>query len=233
MTDDIGYITLDRKIIHWEWYDHLPTKCLFIHCLLRANYQDKNWRGYNLKRGQFLTSISSLVRETGLTTKQIRVALKNLEKTNEVAKLSSAKNTIITITNYEQYQDKGKQKDKEGASKGQSKGKVRAIDKETKETKETKYMEIWNDAFASTKVPKIRSIDTTRENKLHLRFQNIEEFIECISIIKKSPHLMGENERGWKVNFDWILEPKNLNKILEGNYVKDQKNGMGEWKTVR
>jgi len=36
--------------------------------------------------------------------------------------------------------------------------------------------------------------------------------------IVAAPHLRGENDRGWKVDLDWVLEPRNVSKILEGRY---------------
>ena len=75
-----GFITLERSILNWEWYDNIPTKVLFMHCLLKANHKSNNWRGIDIKRGQFITSIQRLSDETGLTTKQIRTALKTSKK---------------------------------------------------------------------------------------------------------------------------------------------------------
>jgi DNA-binding transcriptional regulator YhcF (GntR family) len=124
--EELGFITLKRKIIHWEWYDHIPTKVLFIHILLMANHTEKNWRGTDIKRGQFLTSLNSLSQQTGLSIKQVRVALKNLEKTGEVGKQTTSLNTLITVINYDNYQSKGTQTDKRETKQGQSKGKVRA-----------------------------------------------------------------------------------------------------------
>jgi len=36
--------------------------------------------------------------------------------------------------------------------------------------------------------------------------------------VKRAPHLMGKNDRGWTANFEWIMNPTNLQKIIEGNY---------------
>lgn len=126
MTTDTsnGWIQLHRQLLNWEWYNHIPTKVLFIHCLLRANHTDSNWRGQKVKRGQFITSISNLSNETGLSEKQIRNALKNLEKTGEVGKQSTRQNSIITIVSYDNYQTKGEQR----ANEGQTRGKQRATD---------------------------------------------------------------------------------------------------------
>lgn len=126
--DDLGFITVHRKILKWEWYDHVPTKVLFIHCLLRANHTKTRWRGQEVNRGQFITSLNSLSQETGLSIKQVRVSLDNLEKTKELGKETTRQNTVITVLNYDLYQSKGTQKDKQGANEGQRKGKRGATD---------------------------------------------------------------------------------------------------------
>lgn len=38
--------------------------------------------------------------------------------------------------------------------------------------------------------------------------------------VKTNPHWMGENDRGWKADFDWIINPSNFVKILEYNPAK-------------
>jgi len=126
--EEKGFIVLHRQILNWEWYDHLPTKVLFIHCLLRANHSAGKWRGYSFKRGEFITSLQSLSKETGLTIKQVRIAIENLEKTKELGKQTTSQNTLITVLNYDLYQSKGTPKGKGGAKEGQSKGKGGATD---------------------------------------------------------------------------------------------------------
>jgi len=131
-----GFILLHRKLLDWEWYNHIPTKTLFIHCLLRANHSDAKWRGIDIKRGQFITSISNLSKETGLSEKQIRNCLKNLEKTGELGKVSSSVNTCISVINYDSFQSEGKPR----ANKGQGKGKPRATDNnDNNENNENKF----------------------------------------------------------------------------------------------
>jgi len=63
MTDS-GFIKLHRKIIEWEWYDDINTKCLFLHLLLTCNFEDKKWRGIDIKRGQIVTGRNRLAEET-------------------------------------------------------------------------------------------------------------------------------------------------------------------------
>ena len=116
------FLKLYRKTLGWEWYKDVPTKVLFFHCLLRANWKPGSWKGVPYEAGQFITSISSLAEETGLSIKQVRVALKHLIKTGEVASKGHAKYTVITVKNWSQYQQEGTIKGKERASKGQAEG---------------------------------------------------------------------------------------------------------------
>jgi uncharacterized phage protein (TIGR02220 family) len=100
-----GYISLHRKLLDWEWYNDNNTKILFIHCLLKANWEDKNWQGTLIKRGSFITSIETLSNELNLTFQNIRTSLSKLEKTNEIVKNSTNKNTLLTIVKYDDYQN--------------------------------------------------------------------------------------------------------------------------------
>jgi hypothetical protein len=133
------YIKLDRKILQWGWYTDVNTCKLFIHCLLKANWKPGVFHGVTCERGQFITSLHSLSKETGLSVKAVRTALSHLNETNEVASRSTSKFTVITVINYDLYQSKGKVSGKQRANEGQSKGKQRAtIEEYNKESKEGK-----------------------------------------------------------------------------------------------
>lgn len=127
MNEYEGFVVEYRKIMQWEWYTDVNTAHLFRHCILRANYQDTVWRGIAIKKGSFITSLQTLSTETGLTVKQVRIALEKLEKTGEVANCSTSKYRIITVKNYDNYQQQGKQNGKQNgkvrAKKGQGEGK--------------------------------------------------------------------------------------------------------------
>ena len=132
-----GWIKLHRQLLEWEWYDDTNTKCLFLHCLLRANHSDTEWRGHNIKRGQFLTSVDTLTRETGLSVSQIRTSLKKLISTNEIASKSQARSTVITVLEYDSHQDNDKPVDKLMTMKSQADDNEIATDKNVR-TKECK-----------------------------------------------------------------------------------------------
>lgn len=104
-----GWIKIYAEFQNWEWYRNNNTKSLFIHCLLKANWREGKFEGQIIPRGSFVTSIDSLKKELGMTTQEIRTAIKHLISTNEITSKSCNKFRIITITNYELYQEPNKQ----------------------------------------------------------------------------------------------------------------------------
>lgn len=100
-----GFIALHRTLLDWEWYSEPNTCRVFIHCLLKANWKDKNYRGKVVKRGHFLTSLEVLAQETGLSVRNVRTAVKNLKTTNEVTVISTRQGTEIIVNNYDSYQE--------------------------------------------------------------------------------------------------------------------------------
>ena len=97
--DNQGWIKFHRKFIKWEWYDDINTSRLFIHCLLRANHRNKKWRGIIIKKGQFITSLSKLSKETGLSLQQARTSISKLKSTHDLTHTPTSKYTLITLDN--------------------------------------------------------------------------------------------------------------------------------------
>ncbi len=102
--DQKSFIKIWRMMLGWEWYKDSIVKSLFIHCLLKANWKDENWRGMLIKRGQFVTSYSKLADELGESVQSVRTALKKLEKTKNLTCKSTSKYTVITIEKYNDFQ---------------------------------------------------------------------------------------------------------------------------------
>lgn len=94
-----------RKFIDWEWYNDTNAKSLFLHCLLKANWEDSTWQGILIKKGSFLTGRQKLAKELNLTEMQIRTALKKLKSSNEITVKSTNEYSIITVNNWASYQD--------------------------------------------------------------------------------------------------------------------------------
>lgn len=99
-----GFVMLHRKILEWEWYTDTNVKVLFLHLILLANHEDKEWRGTTIKRGELVTSRENLASQTGLTVQQVRTALNKLKSTDDILIKSTNRHTFIKIVKYAIYQ---------------------------------------------------------------------------------------------------------------------------------
>lgn len=99
-----GFIKLHRKLVGWGWYSDGPTKDVFLHLLLTANFKETQWRGITLKPGQTVIGRKQLAQELGLSERQVRTALDHLKSTNEVSTKTTNRFTVITIENWTKYQ---------------------------------------------------------------------------------------------------------------------------------
>ena len=71
----------------------------------------------------------------------------------------------------------------------------------------------------------IRSIQGKRETAVRARwneFGSIDAFANLFHKAQESAFLRGKNKRGWKADFDWIVNGANASKILEGRYDDDE-----------
>ena len=103
----LGWVCDWRSIMNWQWYKCPLTAHLFMHCVRKANRKDGNFQGVFVPKGSFVTSYNSLADETGLTLQQVRTALdKHLTVTGEIIKSTTNKFTMLTVVNYEIYQER-------------------------------------------------------------------------------------------------------------------------------
>ena len=100
-----GYVKLHRSLVKWEWHDDPNTGWLFIMLLLLANHEDNRWHGEIIRRGQLVTSLHNLSEASGISVRSIRTGLERLESTGEIKNKSTKHYRIITICNYDKYQD--------------------------------------------------------------------------------------------------------------------------------
>ena len=105
MSNQQGWVRLHRQLLEWEWFDEPNVFRLFIYCLLKANHQDRNYKGQLIKRGTFVTSLELLSEETKISVQSVRTSLKRLESTGELTSQRTPKGTVIQVVKYEDYQD--------------------------------------------------------------------------------------------------------------------------------
>ena len=139
-----GFILLYRQITEWEWYQNPNTFRVFLHCLLMANFVDGRFEGQDIKRGQFVTSLQSLAKQTRLTIQQVRTALDHLKSTGEITDRSTSKYRVITVVKYDSYQCDNRQNNRQSTGNQQASNKQSTSEQQQYKKNNNVIKEQWN-----------------------------------------------------------------------------------------
>ncbi|MBU1023486.1 hypothetical protein KKB99_04270 [bacterium] len=242
-----GYILLSRKLLKSGIMDESPIHLkIWIWMLMQASFKDHG----NLKRGQFFTSYKkmqkAMARKIGYRTekptiKEIRGVMKFLMKVRMVGTMKVLHGTIITILNYDHYQNMINYKIRheghnEGTNEGHNKKKEGFKEEKTLRKKPAKntcpcnqILDLYHAILAE--LPQVGNFTERRRAMLSARwnekaksgrglYSNTLEFWEAfLKYISQSDFLMGRKTE-WRANFEWIITKRNFYKIIEGNYHK-------------
>lgn len=118
-----GYIHLHRSLTEWQWYTNERVKSVFLHLLIRCNWQDRKWMDMDIPAGSFVTSTVALASELGISRSALVRALDILKKSGEITVKADSQRTAITLTNWAKYQgeqdEAGQPKDSKRTTAGQ------------------------------------------------------------------------------------------------------------------
>ncbi len=108
-----GWIRLDRAIQdNFLWQEPEALK-LWLYLLMAASLTDKatafNGQMLNIKRGQLVFGLNAASARLNISIRRLRKYLNWFETDDMIDKQTTNKFSIISITNYSQYQDAGKQ----------------------------------------------------------------------------------------------------------------------------
>jgi hypothetical protein len=101
---------LYRSILNWEWFKDQNILQLYIYCLIKAKETDTFYKGIEVKRGSFVTTLKDISEETGLSMRQTRTAIERLKTTRNLTSKTTNKFTILTICKYDDYNNALSQK---------------------------------------------------------------------------------------------------------------------------
>lgn len=166
-----GWVKDYRATLDWGWFTDVPTAHLWEYIRLKANHRDTQWKGKTIYMGSFPTSIERMAIETGLTPKQVRLALSKLENTGEIVTQRTNKYSIIYVVKWAEYQGcdddegtledtlEGSQEDTQKALKGQQLKNIR-----NKEYKNNKKETSKERRFVPPSVEEVREYCLSRSN---------------------------------------------------------------------
>jgi len=99
------WIKLYINLLDWPWFHQASTLQLFLYLLLSCNKVEKNWQDITIKRGQIVTSLDKLSLRCNQSMQTIRTNLKRLKSTKDITQETTNRYTIITICNFEYWQE--------------------------------------------------------------------------------------------------------------------------------
>ncbi len=86
------------------------------------------------------------------------------------------------------------------------------------------FKEIYNQECNN--IPSVRTITEKRKTaiKKFLKEFSKDEFSEVCREANKSSFLTGDNDRGWRADFDFLIRPDKAASVLEGKYAGKERN---------
>ena len=242
-----GWISLYRDLLDKAiWQNSTPEqKTILITLLLMANHEPNQWewkgKKYTVKAGEFITSLEKIVARCGkgITTQNVRSALKRFEKLQFLTNESTKQNRLIKIENWSFYQCR-ENKPNKATNKEVTKTQQRPNKEVTTNNNDNNdnndnnifnnlsndklfvpLLQRWNELHEN--IPKVNTLkkDTQRYKMLIQRINEYgqEKVLQAIDNIKNSKFLQGNNNKGWTITFEWFVRPNNFIKVLEGNYA--------------
>ena len=115
--DNQGWVSIHRKLLDNPIIGKPDYLSVWVILLLLANHQEHSFIWNNekqiCKRGQVLTGRKKLARVSGVNENKVERILKYLESEQQIEQQKTTKFRLITIKNYNQYQDKKQQNEQQ------------------------------------------------------------------------------------------------------------------------
>ena len=188
------------RMILYAW----KLKTILPNDIKRINQISKN---PNLKKTQYLLDRYFIQSDDGYTNKAQLEEWKYIEKLSQ----TNSENANLRWDNQKEVKSHS--------------------DRNTNKSKSKSYIDYniiidtWNKYIPSAQ---IKVFNQTRKQLITKRFNTFfndsyEEWEKFLIKIAKINFLWGDNDRGWKADFNWVLNENNYIKIFEGKYQKDVK----------
>lgn len=146
----VGYIKLHRELASKPiWFKSTSEqKVILITLLMMANYKPNQWewncQKFDIKPGQFVTSLNSIVEECGggISIQNVRSALVRFEKLDFLTNESTKQGRFITIRNWDLYQSDDVSPTKQPTKTQQSTNKELTTKEERKKVRKKELKDI-------------------------------------------------------------------------------------------
>jgi uncharacterized phage protein (TIGR02220 family) len=168
---------------------------------MSVNYEDKNWKGIEIKAGSTVTSWDRISLECGLTVQQARTAMGKLESNKQIIRKSTNKNQLITLVKWDKLQglsnEDNKQTTNNPTGQQQANNKPATTTKESKEGKEVllipEVVSLWNEITGQSSKPAAAKNKTVIQARINEGF-TIDDF-QSVARSKYKEWIGTENQK--------------------------------------
>lgn len=228
-----GWIKLHRKLLDnpvtMKDTDHLA---VWIYLLLNASHNEHSalFKGEKiiLKPGQLITGRKSIALALHIDESKVERILKSLKSEQQIEQQTSSKNRLISITNWEFYQQSEQQNEQQVNNKRTTSEQQVNTNKNIKNDKNERkdicqnILDLFNEICCS--FGRVRNITKSRAEIINssLKTYSLDDFKKVFEKTERSDFLRGNNDRNWSASFDWLIKEDNMAKVLEGKYDSKQ-----------
>lgn len=92
-------------------------------------------------------------------------------------------------------------------------------------------VEMWNDLARRHSLTVVQKVTDTRAKALKARLEEaggLDGWAHAIELVERSSFLLGDNDRGWTADFDFLLQRKSFTKLMEGGYPARARRGSSQ-----
>jgi len=240
-----GWVKLWRKSLDSGLLQNPELWTFWCWCLMKATHrhhkQIVGWQTVELKPGQFVFGRKKAAQDLCLTERKIRTCLKKLENLGNLTIYATNKYSVISIVNWESYQQNDQPSDQQNDQHVTSRRPASDHKQECKNGKNVDaeasssnlahvnngipYKDIiqaWNQAVQNNNAPfpVVKKVGENTQRQRHLKarwkeYPDIEQWKDLFDRVTKSNFL---RDKQW-FDFVWLVKsPDNFQKALEGKY---------------
>ncbi|NHT75912.1 hypothetical protein G8E10_09490 [Rhizobiaceae bacterium CRRU44] len=238
-----GFIAVDRGIFDHGLFDEkheFSRREAWLWLLCEAEWKPREKyvgsKKIGLDRGQLAHSVRFIAEAWGWHKSKVERFLGRLKTETMIETATETGATIITICNYDRYQsrEEGKRDSKRGSSETtprQPRDKPKEDNKPTNTTSNEvevvvarEQIQIVVDAYsemaAASGLPKIATVNDKRRSAIKARIEEhgLNGVLKAIEAIGRSDFCLGKIGSGWKADFDFLLQPSSMIKLIENKY---------------
>lgn len=249
-----GHFSLFRSLLSKEWAKDTAKLAMWIRLIGEASYKHRtvefSGREWNLNPGELVTTAAIMGRKLRdqdgheKSPQAVTRMINFFAREGMITTKGTRFGTVITITNYGQYQEISPDEPRDKPSDKQNKKVVNkkvvnnnktplppkgGCDEGSKPEKRkptkinySEYLAAYNE-IVGDRLPHAVEVNSERQRKLKklidsLATKNIDGFRAYVKAFMAAarPFHFGDNDRDWVANFDYLLRPKVLIAIREG-----------------